>query len=70
GLAAAGVAVGTVGAFLASSVLRSMIWGVQPNDAGTYAGAAGFLFVVAAVASLLPALRLLRLDPVSTLREE
>jgi ABC-type lipoprotein release transport system permease subunit len=42
---------------------------VADRDPLTYAGAAGFLFLVAAVASVLPALRILRLDLAKTLRQ-
>jgi len=38
------------------------------NDPWTYAGVAVALLVVATVASVLPALRLLRLNPAETLR--
>ena len=38
-------------------------------DPLTYTGAAAFLLVVAAVASVIPALRILRLDPATTLRQ-
>ncbi|MBM3750818.1 MAG: hypothetical protein FJW21_06500 [Acidimicrobiia bacterium] len=42
--------------------------GEAERDPWTYAAAMGFLLLVAAIASLLPARRLLRLDPAVTLR--
>jgi predicted permease len=69
-LATAGVVVGIGGAWFAGSLMKSLIWGIQATDTATYASAAAFLLVVAGVASLLPALRLFRIDPVTTLREE
>jgi ABC-type lipoprotein release transport system permease subunit len=42
---------------------------VQENDQITFAGVAVTLLVVAVVASIVPALRVRRLDPVSLLRE-
>jgi predicted permease len=45
------------------------LWGVSPHDPLTYASAAILLVLVAGIASLVPALRLLRLNPASTLRD-
>jgi len=69
-LTAAGVACGSLLALLAGSSLRAFVWGVAPTDPATYAGVAVLLLVVAASASVLPALRILRLDPAATLRHE
>jgi ABC-type lipoprotein release transport system permease subunit len=44
------------------------LWGVEPTDVATYVVVAGVLLAVAVVASVLPALRILRLDPATTLR--
>jgi ABC-type lipoprotein release transport system permease subunit len=43
---------------------------VQPRDPVTLLAVVGTLLVVALVASAIPALRVLRLDPASTLRGE
>jgi ABC-type lipoprotein release transport system permease subunit len=48
--------------------VESFLWGVGQHDPTTYAGVALFLLAVATVASVLPALRILRLDPAETLR--
>ena len=69
-LAAAGVAVGSLGALAAGRALRHLLHGVGPHDPATLAGVALLLVTVAAVASLLPALRIARLDPARTLRDE
>ena len=69
-LATAGVIAGIGGAWFASSLMKSLIWGIQADDTATYVSAAAFLLVVAGTASLLPALRLFGIDPVTTLREE
>jgi ABC-type lipoprotein release transport system permease subunit len=53
-----------------ASLLRSFVWGVTPSDPATFAGVIGVLMGIALVASLLPALRVLRLDPAQTLRAE
>jgi predicted permease len=69
-LAALGVALGTVAAFASSRLLQSFVWGVTPSDPATFAGVVGILMAIALVASLIPALRVLRLDPAQTLRAE
>jgi predicted permease len=69
-LSAIGVAVGIAGALAAARLLRSFLWGVQPTDPATFAIVILTLLAVALVASLMPALRVLRLDPALTLRAE
>jgi predicted permease len=69
-LAAAGVAIGALGALASVRLLQSFLWGVQPSDPMTFAVVIGGLLVVAFFASLIPALRVLRLDPALTLRAE
>ena len=69
-LAVAGIGIGVLAARGAVSLLRGFIWGVTPTDSVTYLSV-GVLFVaIAATASLLPALRILRLDPAITLRQD
>jgi ABC-type lipoprotein release transport system permease subunit len=43
---------------------------VRPADPLTFAGTAGVLLAVAAVAAIAPSLRILRIDPARTLRDE
>jgi predicted permease len=69
-LATIGVALGSAGAFAVSRLLTSFLWGVAPTDPITYVVVIGGLLAVALIASLLPALRVLRLDPALTLRAE
>jgi ABC-type lipoprotein release transport system permease subunit len=47
-----------------------MLFGVSASDAPTFASAALVLGGVAAVASLIPAVRAARVDPVTALRQE
>jgi predicted permease len=68
-LAGIGAVIGAALAVPASTLVASVLYGVAERDPLTYIGAAAFLFVVAAAASILPALRILRLDPASTLRQ-
>jgi ABC-type lipoprotein release transport system permease subunit len=70
-LSGIGAAAGLGLAWIAARVLdaRSILWGVDAHDPATFAGVAVFLVVVASIASVVPALRILRLEPARTLRE-
>jgi putative ABC transport system permease protein len=65
-----GVAIGVAGAFAATRLMESLLFGVTPTDPGTFLIAPVVLIAVAAAASLAPALRATRLDPAAVLREE
>src|SRR6266545_6871775 len=69
-LAGIGVAVGSAAALAAVRLLRSFLWGVQPTDPVTFLSVVAILLAVALIASVIPALRVLRLDPALTLRAE
>jgi putative ABC transport system permease protein len=68
GLAALGIAIGLGTAYALSRYLASILFGVRPTDALTYAGVALVLAACAALASLIPARTAARLDPVLALR--
>lgn len=68
-LAGIGAVIGAALAVPASSLVAGVLYGVAERDPWTYLGAAVFLFIVAAAASILPALRILKLDPATTLRQ-
>jgi predicted permease len=67
-LALGGVAAGCLLAALSARVFAHLVWGVSTTDPGTYLSVAAGLLLVAALASLLPALRIARLNPAETLR--
>jgi predicted permease len=69
-MALAGLAIGCAVAYGVSGLIRSLLWGVGANDPLTFAVVVGTLLAVAVAASVLPALRVKRLDPVSLLRSE
>jgi hypothetical protein len=69
-LATAGVVVGFGLSLVAVRFLRTMVWGVRETDPMTFLTTAGILLVVAGLASLAPALRILGMDPAATLRNE
>jgi predicted permease len=72
GLRAAGVgcAAGLVLALAFSHFLGSMLYGVSTVDPATYTGVVLLILVVASIASLAPAVRAARVEPVVVLREE
>jgi putative ABC transport system permease protein len=70
GSAAVGVAMGLAGAFALTRVLSRLLFQVGAADIATFVEAAVLLGTVALVASLVPALRAARLDPLEMLREE
>jgi predicted permease len=69
-MAVAGLAIGCGVAYGATGLIRSLLWGVKENDPMTFVAVIGALLAVAVAASLLPALRVRKLDPVSLLRSE
>jgi hypothetical protein len=69
-LTAVAVGIGVAGAAALSRLLASLLFGVMPTDALTFAGAAGLMCAVTLLASYLPARRAARLDPLSALAEE
>jgi predicted permease len=69
-LALAGVCAGCLLAGLSTRVLNHLIYGITATDPLTYAGVAFGLLLIAAMASLIPALRISKLHPADTLREE
>jgi putative ABC transport system permease protein len=69
-LAMVGVAVGIGGALLLTRFLSSLLYGVGANDPVTFLGVAVLLSAVAALASLIPAWRAARIDPMEALRYE
>jgi predicted permease len=69
-LAASGVALGCALAGMCVRFLRSVVYGLPVMDPATFATVAAVLLLVATAASLIPALRMLRLNPASTLRDE
>ena len=69
-MAVAGLVIGCAIAYGASGLIRNLLWGVQENDPMTFVAVVGALLAVAVMASVLPALRVRKLDPVSLLRSE
>jgi predicted permease len=66
----AGLALGAVGALFATRLIESQLFGVTPDDPFTIVVVIASLASIALGASLVPALRTVRLNPVATLRRE
>ncbi len=69
-LALLGIAAGLAIALAAAPQIVPLLYQVSPADPVSMAGAALFLIVVAVLASLIPALRATRVDPIRALRQE
>jgi len=69
-LALSGIAAGLAVALAATPRIAPLLYRVSPADPVSIVGAALFLMAVAVVASLIPALRAARVDPIVALRQE
>jgi ABC-type antimicrobial peptide transport system permease subunit len=69
-LALAGCVVGLLGAGAASHLLQSFLFGVSPLDPAVLMLAAVSVFLLALVASLLPARRAASINPMKALRAD
>ena len=67
-IAGAGLAIGLVASFWLTRALQRFLYGVTAHDVVSFATVAVILTIVAAVASIVPARRAARVDPVKVLR--
>jgi ABC-type antimicrobial peptide transport system permease subunit len=69
-LVAIGLALGLSAAYAVSRVVSTLLYGVSATDPVTFGGVTAVLIVVALVASIVPAMRASRVDPVAALRTQ
>jgi putative ABC transport system permease protein len=65
-----GVGIGLAAALALGRVVSSLIYGVRPTDPLTFAAVASLLVAVGVLATIVPAYRATRFEPVRTLRDE
>jgi len=66
----AGVVLGLTGSLLLTRLISSLLFNVKSTDPATFAAVAGFLTAVTLLASLLPASKATKVDPMVVLRYE
>ncbi len=69
-LAAAGVLPGAVLAYAAARAIEALLAGVEPGDPLTFTSAMGLCLAMTVLGSFLPALRAVRIDPITAIRSE
>ncbi len=69
-LAGVGIAIGGFGCIAMRRVLSALVFGIGPSDPGAIGAAVIVLLLTTAGAAFFPALRAMRTDPLSALREE
>jgi putative ABC transport system permease protein len=69
-MATIGASIGLFGAWAAQKLISGILFGISPVDPATFAGGAGFLLAVAAIASAIPCARVMQIDPAQALRQD
>ena len=69
-MAAVGTVLGLLGAWIAQRVISGLLFGISATDPITFAGGASVLIAVAALASGIPGIRAMIIDPLRALHED
>jgi ABC-type antimicrobial peptide transport system permease subunit len=67
-ISAMGLAAGLVASGLVGRAIQTLLFGVAPTDPASLVGTSVLLAIVATAASIIPARRALRVDPLEALR--
>jgi hypothetical protein len=65
-----GILVGLIVAVIASHWVRTLLYGLAPNDTATFLSSAALLVLIALLAAFIPAYRAAKADPMIALRHE
>ena len=65
-----GAVIGMMSAVALTTVMQSLLFGVDPVDPATYVAASATLAIIALAACAIPAMRATRVDPLVALRDE
>jgi putative ABC transport system permease protein len=69
-LALIGIVPGLLGAYAAARGMSALLFGIAPSDPATFGAAVGLTLVMTLAGSIVPALRAVRVTPMSVLRAE
>lgn len=69
-LASVGILLGVPAAYAAARGMRALLFGVDPGDPATFTGAVGLALLMTLAGSLMPAIRAVRVTPMSAMRAE
>lgn len=69
-LAAFGIVLGVIGAYWSTRLLSAFLYQVSATDVTAFVGSSAVLFIVALMATYVPARRAARVDPMTALRAE
>jgi predicted permease len=69
-LALLGLVPGVAGGYAAAQGMRALLFGIAPSDPATFAAAAGVVVVMTVAGSLIPALRAVKVAPITVLRAD
>src|SRR5262249_11220770 len=65
-----GIGAGLVAAYVVARIMAGMLYSISATDPATFAGTAMLLAIVAVAACYVPAWRAMRIDPMTSLRQE
>ena len=69
-MAVIGVAIGLSAACATQRLISGILFGISPVDPATFVGGAALLLAVAAIASAIHGMRVMRIDPFEVLRQD